>query len=64
MDRPILNAFLLTVLSSLLFFFVRLYKARMLFIQRKRMGLVTYTHPMVLFEIHVLTFASGLALCP
>ncbi|KAI4112426.1 MAG: hypothetical protein LQ338_008315, partial [Usnochroma carphineum] len=37
--RPALNAFLLVLLSSLYYFFSKLYKARMLFIQRKRMGL-------------------------
>ena len=39
-ERPILNTFIVALISFLGYFFTRLYKARMLFIERKRMGLV------------------------
>ena len=38
--RPVLNAFLVVVIGFLCYFVTQLYKARMLFIKRKRMGLV------------------------
>ncbi|KAL8730556.1 MAG: hypothetical protein Q9166_004010 [cf. Caloplaca sp. 2 TL-2023] len=37
--RPAFNSFLLVLVGSLCYFFAKLYEARMLFIQRKRMGL-------------------------
>lgn len=44
-ERPILNTFIVALISFLGYFFARLYKARMLFIERKRMGLVrTYAY--------------------
>ena len=40
MARPILNTILLAAVGSICYFFTWLYEARMLFIRRKRMGLV------------------------
>ena len=48
-ERPILNTFIVALISFLGYFFVRLYKARMLFIERKRMGLVR-TYPFSTFD--------------
>ena len=46
--RPILNAFLVILTGSLCYAFTRLYKARMLFIKRKRLGLVRKDQPSLL----------------
>lgn len=38
-------AIFLILTSSVCYFFIKFYKARMLFIQRKRMGLVCFPYP-------------------
>lgn len=43
--RPILNAFLVILTGLLCYSTTQLYKARMLFIQRKRLGLVRANYP-------------------
>lgn len=43
--RPILNAFLVILAGSICYSLTKLYKARMLFIKRKRMGLVRAPNP-------------------
>ena len=42
--RPIFNAFLVVFIGLICYFFIQLYRARMLFINRKRLGLVR-TYP-------------------
>ena len=48
-ERPTLNTVIVALISFLGYFFVQLYKARMLFIERKRMGLVR-TYPFSTFD--------------
>lgn len=43
--RPIFNACLVILIGLLFYFFTQLFKARMLFIQRRRMGLVRKHYP-------------------
>ena len=59
--RPVLNAFLVILLGSSCYFFTQLYKARMLFMEKKRMGLVCIHYPDPYFDKSVLiTYRTAL----
>ena len=47
--HPIFNAFLVIIIGSICYFFTSLYKARMLFIQRRRKGLPCAPHHNIIF---------------